>query len=325
MNGPASLSHVRVRNPGGRDQPSDESRFLRLPHRLTDFRRRGFRLDRRESRVQLEHHADSFVTGFNIAARHWRDPHAALAKIANYERGFAYEGAGMHAALRDLATFGCANALSRLLNGAGDDYVHLIHVGVGWALVPTRLPLPVRLPSTPLLRWLALDGAGFAETYFGGLTAMRRRTLRKPTEQWQARVAGCGRALWFVESADPSGVNTAIERCGATARPHLWSGVGLAATYAGGIEPHDLDRLAASADRYLPYFAQGALFAAAARRRARIVPPHTESVCRQLFGIDAEVASAWTDEAAKGLESCSDISAYTEWKSRLRSRFVHLQ
>jgi hypothetical protein len=315
MNGPATLS----------PEHAGEARYFRLPHRLTDFRRRGFRLDRPEHRIQLERHADSFVTGFNLAVRHWRDPHAVLSQIPAYERGFAYEGAAMHAALRDLATLGTANALTRLLAGAGNDYVHLIHVGLGWALVPLRVPLPVRLPSTPLLRWLALDGAGFAETYFGGPSAMHRRCMRKPTEQWQARVAGCGRALWFVESADTRGVSTAIEESPTAAQPHLWSGVGLAATYAGCVDSSDLDDLAAAAGPHWSHFAQGVLFAAAARQRARIMPPHTRLVCRHVFGVDPEVASEWTDRAAQGLDTSSQVWAYTEWKTRLRNRLHRLQ
>jgi enediyne biosynthesis protein E3 len=302
-----------------------EARYVRLPHRLTDFRRREFRLDRPEHRAQLELHADSFVTGFNVAVRHWREPHDALSQIPESERGFAYEGAGMHAGLRDIATLGTATALARLLAGAGDDYVHLVHVGFGWALVPLRVPLPIKLPGTPLLRWLALDGAGFAETYFGGPSAMRRRCMRKPSEQWQARVAGCGRALWFVESADTGGVSAAIDRSSGAAQPHLWSGVGLAATYAGCADGSALDQLKAAAGPHWPHFVQGALFAAAARQRARIVPPHTRLVCRHVIGIEPEEASEWTDCAARGLDVTDQVGSYTEWKARLRNRFQRLQ
>jgi enediyne biosynthesis protein E3 len=299
---------------------AQEARLLRLPHRLTDFSRRGFRVDRPDHRLQLERHADSFITGFNLAVVHWRDPHAVLSQMPEYERGFAYEGAAMHAALRDLATVGTANALTRLLSGPGNDYTHLIHVGHGWALVPLHASLPVRLPGTPLLRWLALDGAGFAESYFGGRDAMRRRCMRQKTEEWQARLAGCGRALWFVESADPGAVSAAIKDSPLAAQPHLWSGVGLAATYAGCAESSDLDALATAAGSHWPYFGQGVLFAVAARQRARIVPPHTRLVCRHVFGVDPEVASEWTDSDAQGLDSSTRVSAYTEWKARLRNR-----
>ena len=305
--------------PSTRSKRSAEARYLRLPLGLADFARRGFRLDRPANRTVLETHARSFLTGFNIAVAQWRDPHSALAELPALERGFAYEGAGMHAALRDLFSRGRAGALRRLLSGPGDDYVHLVHVGYGWALVPLRLPLPVTVPPTPLLRWLALDGAGFAETYFGGLAALRRRCRRADTERWQARVAGCGRALWFLQSADVDGVSEIIEATPAPARPHLWSGIGLATCYAGCADEPTLDRLVRASGQYEAHFGQGALFAIAARSRARIVPPHTELACRRLFAVGPDVAERWTDEAARGLTDSVAESAYTEWKSRLRA------
>ncbi len=253
---------------------------------------------------------------------HWRDPHPALASIAAYERGFAYEGAAMHAAIRDVLTAGRAAALARLLDGVGDGYVHLIHVGYGWAFTPTRLPLPTPRPATPLLRWLALDGAGFAETFFGGRRSMYRRCRGRATGAWQARVAGCGRALWFLESADVGGVTDAIGRAAESARPWLWSGIGLAACYAGGADEAEVDDLVSASAEYWPHVAQGALFAVAARCRAGIVPPHTERVCRQLFEVAPAEAAEWTDQAARGLTESADVSAYVEWRSRLRAKIT---
>jgi enediyne biosynthesis protein E3 len=293
---------------------------LRLPMALADFSRRGFRVDCPAARMKLEDHARSFLEGFNAAVTRWRDPHDALAEFPPYERGFAYEGAAMHAALRDLGTCGQAHALEKLLRGRGDDYIHLIHVGYGWALGPLRVPTPVKKPPTPLLRWLALDGAGFAETYFGGLAALRRRCRRDPTEAWQVRVAGSGRALWFAESADVSGVAATIESVPPSARPHLWSGIGLACCYAGCADEANLRELVDASGRLWPDFAQGAMFAIAARSRANIVPPHTERACRFLFSVDPQVVADWTDEAALGLTESSQVGAYIEWKARLRRR-----
>nr|WP_279628132.1 DUF1702 family protein [Amycolatopsis coloradensis] len=293
------------------------TRVLQLPLTMADFSRRGFRLDRESERAELEKHARYFLTGFNVAAKS-RYVHSALAEIPDAERGFAYEGAGMFAALHDLAALGRGGALARLLSGPGDDYTHLIHVGHGWALVPTRLPLPVAVPATPLLRWLALDGAGFAETYFGGLRALWRRCHRRPSEHRQARIAGCGRALWFTQAADPVGVARVIARMPESARGPLWSGIGLAACYAGCAGPGAVAELVRSSGPYAPHFGQGVLFAGAARYRARIVPEHTGRVCEQLFSATPEEISWWTDEAAHGLTGSTELSAYTEWKARLR-------
>ncbi|WP_050788207.1 MULTISPECIES: DUF1702 family protein [Actinomycetes] len=297
--------------------PTPFSGKLRLPAGTADFARRGFRLDRPADRSVLENCARGFVAGFNAVAG-WRDPHDALARIPDEERGFAYEGAGMRAALTDLATMGSAGALAKLLAGPGSGYVHLVHVGYGWGLVPSRLPVPVVLPRTPLLRWLALDGAGFAEVYFGGIAAAKRRSRSVGTVKGDARLAGCGRALWFVESADPDGIARAIATLPAAARPHLWAGVGLAACYAGNAGETRIDQVAKASGKAEPYLRQGALFAIAARFRSGIVPAHTTLACRRLFAAEPDEAAEWTETAADGLKERSDPEAYLEWKSRLR-------
>ncbi|MFC6094791.1 DUF1702 family protein [Saccharothrix lopnurensis] len=301
-----------------------------LPLGMADFAGRGFRLDRPAEREVLERHARWFLTGFNTAVRHWRDPHPALAEVPAAERGFAYEGAGMHAALRDRLTPWPTGALDRLLSGPGDRYAHLISVGYGWAVAPAttvlRLPLPAPRPPSaqPLLRCLALDGAGFAETYFGGLAALRRRARRPGSPRWEAVLAGSGRALWFAESADVDGVAAVIGSLPEPARPHVWAGVGLASCYAGCADAAALDRLRAAAGPHRWHLGQGALFAVAARDRSGIVPDHTSAAAAHLFGTDPATARRWTDEAADGLTGSADLSAYAEWKARLRERVARL-
>ncbi|WP_390623324.1 DUF1702 family protein [Saccharomonospora amisosensis] len=285
---------------------------------MADFDRRGFRTDRPHQRELLERHARYFLTGFNIAVRHWRNPHSTLAELPPEERGFAYEGAAMHAALRDMFSFGRARAFARLSAGRGNRYIHLIHVGYGWALAPARLSLPTLVPDTPLLRWLALDGAGFADTFFGGLATLYRCCQRGPTPRSSVRIAGCGRALWFVQSGDVAGVTRAIAQAPEPARPDLWSGIGLAMCYAGGADEEALEELVRASGPARGHLGQGALFAIAARFRSGIVPEYTEKACRKLFSVTPEEVSKWTDDAASGLFEVAELSGYTEWKSRLR-------
>ncbi|WP_439423124.1 DUF1702 family protein [Saccharothrix sp. HUAS TT10] len=289
---------------------------------MADFSRRGFRLDLPAQRAVLELHARNFLGGFNLAVGSWREPHEPLSRVADEERGFAYEGAAMFAGLLDLATAGRARALDRLLAGPGDAYAHLVHVGAGWLFTAARVPAPTRLPGTPLLRWLAVDGAGFGEVYFGGVKALLRRASRVPGPVWRARVAGCGRALWFVESACPAGIADVIGRAPALARPHLWSGVGLAAAYAGGVGEAARTELLDLVGRHRAHFAQGVVFAAAARVRSGIVPRHTRDTCARVLGVTAERAARWADDAGADLLDSRDVQAYLEWKARLRDRIA---
>ena len=289
---------------------------------MADFTRRKFRVGPAERRSILEEHARSFLGGFNLAAAKWRNVHDVLGAVIETERGFAYEGAGMYAAIRDLTMFHSGRSLDRLLSGPGQRYVHLIHTGAGWIWSATRLPLPVPLPRTPLLRWLALDGAGFGETFFGGLRTLRRRVRRPETPVWPVRVAGCGRALWFVLCADPEAIGAEISAAPESARGWLFSGAGLAAGYAGAVSAAGLDRLADSAGEHWAHFAQGVVFATAARARAGIVPAHTELACRQVLGAGSDQAVGWAEIAADGLAADRSVGAYLEWKERIRELVV---
>lgn len=303
----------------GDTTPRACSAVIRLPESIADFGRRRFRLSRPVARRTLEAHSRSFLRGFNVAVASWRDPHERLAEVPDDERGFAYEGAAFHAALRDLAMPGRSTAVRRLLDGPGDRYVHLIHVGCGWALAPHLSLLPLAVPDTPLLRWLALDGAGFARTYFGGAAALRRcarSSVRDP--RWTATVAGCGRALWFVESADPGGVRQEINAAPHAARGPLWSGIGLAAAYAGGVGWDELNTLVEAAGRSSDHLRQGVAFGVAARSRSGVVPAHTVAAATLLHADPGEV-ERWTDIAADGLGSEGDAHAYLSWRSRLRT------
>lgn len=292
--------------------------IVRLPLRMADFSRRGFRTDRPEARAILEGHARNFLIGFNLAVAHWRDPHPALATVADDERGFAYEGAAMFARIMDITTFGRSRALPRLLAGHGQRYIHLIHVGAGWPFGVPRLRLPVMVPATPLVRWLALDGAGFAEAFFGGWRAVVRRCAGEPNERAAARYGGYGRALWFIEAGDADGIAHRIDTLPAGARAPVWSGVGLACAYAGGTDDAGRQRLWRLSGTHRPHLAQGLVFAAGARARAANIPAHTERACTQLLHVGATAAASWSDITARGLTSRGDIAAYLTWRARIR-------
>jgi enediyne biosynthesis protein E3 len=285
---------------------------------MADFGARGFRTDRPAERAILEEHARNFLRGFNLAAARWSPPHEELhERIPDEERGFAYEGAGMYAGLLDLVTAGRARALRRLLAGPGDRYVHLTNVGAGWLFTPARVSLVPRLPEEPLLRWLALDGSGFGRVYFGGKPALRRLAAARVGPRRQARLAGAGRALWFVESGHPDGIAETIGRLAPAARPHVWAGVGLAVTYAGAAADPALDRLATLAEPHHDHFTQGVLFGAAARHRSGIVPAHTRRAATRFLDVSVDEAARWCETTA-GPQPSADIHAFLRWKHGLR-------
>src|SRR3954452_8425007 len=263
------------------------------------FERRGFALDA-GPRGRLEEIARTFVSGYRAALVD--DAPAALtlslAPVDPELAGFAWEGAGMGVALRDAIAPWRRPRLPLLLAGPGRPHRYMIHVGAGWALARLhRRPAAIG-PLDPLLGWLALDGYGFHQGYFRPARHLRAGERQRGFTGYAARAfdQGLGRSLWFVEAAQPAQISFTVVDFPERRRPDLWSGVALAAAYAGGATPDALELLASEVGPHAAHLAQGAAFAAAARHHAGNPAAHTELACRVLAGVSAREAAALTDE-----------------------------
>lgn len=291
-----------------------------------DFGLRRFRLRPGPARDVLERSAVAFLTGFNAAAS-WPVGDRLASEIDRLDpplRGFAFEGAGMACGLLDILGWGGRRQHVRaLLAGPGLRYPHLIHVGVGWSFAWLRRRpngKPWATPD-PLLRWLAWDGFGFHQGFFHSDRVVgRRRVERGLTAQQRAiRDQGLGRSLWFHECADPEGVALRIGEFPASRRADLWAGIGLAASYAGGVLPTELADLAALSGKYRADLAQGCAFACSARLTSGILPGHTRAAAATLADATPETAAGWADRALAALgphrESALD---YAGWRAGIR-------
>lgn len=315
-------------------------RRLRQDLETVDFGRRRFRLRGGPARKQLEDSGRAFLEGFNEAVAGAGGDHlsGALAAIPGDFRGFAYEGAAIGCAVLDLMTLSGGRRLRALLAGPGQAYPHLVHVGVGWAFARLRLrPWMALRAGDPLLRWLACDGFGFHQGFFHADRVVGRQHVESGLSgvRRHVRDQGLGRALWFHECADPEGVALRIAEFPASRRQDLWSGIGLAATYAGGCTGDELAALAEFAAASLPvdgsgpvlsaraHLAQGAAFAAAARLRSGLpLPTHVLAGARILTGAEAPVAAAWTDAALPEPGTRPDGAAYQAWRAGIRQRWA---
>lgn len=312
--------------------------FWSISEREVDSERRGFRLTEPGIREHLERIGRTFVRGYGAALEVDRPaPLAArLEEVPAALRGFAYEGAAMALALADLI-MPWRRRVAELLEGPGSDHTYLVHVGTGWALA--RVPLPAgRLVSglDPVQRWLALDGWGFHQGYFHPREAVRearwpKRLSHSPFGAGEsasgdyARRAfdqGLGRSLWFVEGARVESIAETLGSFSPERREDLWSGVGLAATYAGGVGQASLARLRKLAGEHRPALAQGAIFAAEARHRAGNLTPATESACGLLFGGEVAEAVGWSRAAGQDLPpDTPGRPAFEAWRRRLQNRW----
>ncbi|WP_285598783.1 DUF1702 family protein [Kineosporia sp. NBRC 101731] len=294
------------------------------------FTTRGFTATDPAARRRLEVVGETFLAGLDrgLAARDLTGLIPVLEGIGTDRRGFAFEGAAMGLALGDALTPWNRNLFGRFQAGPGERHVYMAYVGAGWAMA--RLPrfrwrnITLR---DPVLRWLALDGFGFHETYFRTATVLQRRGGRLVRPPWpdptgyarRALDQGTGRALWFVRGADVRAVAAEIGRFPVDRHADLWAGTGLAATYAGGAGVSDLRILAGLSGEYRPDLAQGAAFAAKARLRAGLVQPETVDAVGVLAGSGLAVAAGLTDEALVGLGGDEPgAPAFEVWRRRIR-------
>jgi hypothetical protein len=304
---------------------------LRQPPGQVDFATRRFRLRAGTSRHTLEMAAVSFLDGFNsaISVGCLDDLEERIGRLEPALRGFAYEGAGMASGILDLLTGSGGRRLRALLAGPARRYPHLVHVGAGWAYARLHLrPWWGLRAGEPLLRWLAWDGYGFHQGFFHADRVVGRRRVEgglTPVQR-SIRDQGLGRALWFHECADVDGIRLRIEQFAPARRADLWSGVGLAAAYAGAAEQPDLERLVAYAGEHRADLAQGSAFACAAWHISGTHPPHTLSAAPVLTGVDLVTAAEWTAQACASLGTDpGSAQDYQCWRAGIRRLWARSQ
>lgn len=212
---------------------------------------------------RLESVPQAVILGFEagVEAPGQREIEWRLDLVAAELRGFAYEGATMALTITDQLRPRRRCRTRGLLLGPAAPYAFLTYIGIGFAMarLPRRrwsrvLPDLSGSPFYPDLSWLAVDGYGFDLAYFNPVRWVDRQEI-PPSYPWlgEARYfpravdQGIGRALWFLHGARVPEVAAGVARFSPRRQPDLWSGVGLAAAFAGGATAAGLGQLAAAA------------------------------------------------------------------------------
>jgi len=239
-------------------------------------------------------------------------------------RGFAYEGAGMGLAALDILA-PRKNRIQSFVEGPGAPHIYPIYVGVGLALARLRRQ-PERFITRldPLLRWVVVDGYGFHEAFFAWQRSVERQVTPTRFSRYACRLfdQGLGRGIWFASGALVDRVVMTIATFPSTRQADLWSGVGLACAYAGGVNRVEIESLLTAAGTYRLQLARGAAVAAKGRQQAGNPAPHTDLACQVFCGVSSEQAAHIIDETREGLPVDGVEPAYEIWRQRAQAQFA---
>jgi hypothetical protein len=296
----------------------------------TTCRCRGFRCQTGNLQIRFDAVGSAFLWGYHAALEEGLSSELAkkLQALELERRGFAFEGAAMGLTLLDCLTPWRCDRLTRFFNGSAGPHIYMAHVGVGW--VWARWPFGLRRIQRqldPLLQWLAFDGLGFHEGFFHWQQYSSGRVPPRRLIGYEKRAfyQGLGRSLWFVDGADPELIANSLEMFAPERRPDMWSGIGLAAAYAGVLDVQGLKLLANVAGPYRPHLCQGATFAAKARQRAGNSTPHTELATRTLCGVSAVEAALLCDSMLEPPPLSLPEPAYEIWRRRIQDYFAKVE
>jgi hypothetical protein len=239
-------------------------------------------------------------------------------------RGFAYEGAGIGLAALD-CLLPWKNRTRGFLDGPGSKYIFAVPLGAGMGLARLhRQPERFLARLDPVLGWLIIDGYGFHEGFF----ARRRYVEKQEVPAHLSTYARCvfdhglGRSIWFSSSTHIERVAAIIAAFPVARQPDLWSGVGLACGYTGGVERASVEALQVAAGPYKSQLAVGAAMAANARHRAGTPGPTADLACEVLCGTTSEIVSHIADVAREDLPTDGAEPGYKIWRQRLATHFA---
>jgi hypothetical protein len=301
------------------------------------FSKRGFPAAPPAATQRLEAIPQAVICGFGwgIDSRDLWEVERLLDLTDAELRGFACEGVTMAFTIRD--AMGHGHRTRDLLLGYARKHVFLAYIGMGFALarLPRQLwkkavPDLTGDPYYPTMTWLAVDGYGFDRAYFDTRRWVDRQYVPasypwdgSPEYFTRAVDQGVGRALWFICGAQAPAVAAAVRGFASHRQADLWSGVGLAAGFAGGSDAEALSALRRESGEHSADLAVGAVFAVKARSYAGLVPPHTELAVAAFCDLPVPAAVALADDTAAGPGRPGAEPAYEAWRKNISARFAH--
>lgn len=287
-----------------------------------------------EARKQLRLSSNAFISGYNTALEVGLS-HIILSELQSFDinlRGFAYEGVGMGLIMIDYTSLGRESKFQKFVD-QNPNQSSLAHIGVGFAMSVLNRDIEKSLaPLDPMQRWWAMDGYGFYNGIFKWKQTTEKQIVPKKVSGYALRAfdRGLGRSIWFLFSADISKIVNQLQKFPESRRADIWSGIGVASTYAGGVSEETLRDLKAAAGEYASYVSLGSTQAANARYFSNNIVEHNDLACSVHCGMSAESAAKLTIKVMEGLKVDPNEKVFAEqpiyetYREIIRRQFIEM-
>ena len=280
----------------------------------------------------LRHTSTALIDGYNMALEEGLSP-KLMEYLQTFELdllGFAYKGAGMGLALLDYLSPGNQRRFQQFVAG-NPAHEQVVHIGAGIIMSVLKRDAARSIADMlPLNRWWAVDGFGFYDGISNWKRSLQQQAVPNQLKGYTCRAfdQGLGRSIWFLYSVDIDGLVNQIHCFPASRHADLWSGIGLASTYTGGVDRDTLEAIKAAAREYAPDVAIGSALAASGRYVAQNIVAHTNLACSVFCEASASKAAQLTSYVRRELTVDpnepveTDFPVYEIYRQGIRSRLM---
>jgi enediyne biosynthesis protein E3 len=265
--------------------------ILGLPLSEAEFKIRGFEVGL-PAQDRLELVAKTVVNAYNVALETGlsKSLSISIAQVSNELVGFFHEGVAMGLFTLDLFSIGNKNRLFDFIEGEGRNHAYMSYIGAGIASAIFRNNnfeyFTVKANSEG--ESLFLNGIGFYNAYFKPKKTLKEMFIPRSFAGKKAYFLegydnGIGRAVWFYNSGEPTRIAETLKAFPEERQGAIWAGIGLAATYAGGVSEKKIYLLKELSGKYAYRLGEGSFLATHTRQLAGN-PHKTDSTERILTG-----------------------------------------
>jgi enediyne biosynthesis protein E3 len=263
--------------------------ILGLPLTEAEFKNRGFEVGH-PAQDRLELVAKTVVNGYNIALENGltKNLEINIGQVKSELVGFFNEGVGMGLYTLDTFSIGKKSSFQNFIHGIGQKHQYMSYIGAGIASAIFKNSSFEKFMDEANSEGasLFLNGIGFYYGYFHPEKTLKKmfipsKFFNKEKYILEGYDNGIGRSVWFYNSGVPSKIAQTINGFPYERRGAVWAGVGLAATYAGGVPIEKIKELKTLSGEFVYRLGEGSVLATHTRRLAG--NPHVKDETERLL------------------------------------------